>query len=69
MVILLIYYLIGIKGSGMSALAKLLISEGHIVKGVDSKEHFFTEKGLNIDIESFYNMSIKSSYFKKRISL
>lgn len=47
----------------MSALAKLLISEGHIVKGVDSKEHFFTEKGLNIDIESFYNMSLKSSYY------
>lgn len=63
MVIFLIYYLIGIKGSGMSALAKLLISEGHIVKGVDSKEHFFTEKGLNINIDNFYNMKLKPSYF------
>ena len=42
----MIYYLIGIKGSGMSALAKLLISEGHIIKGVDDNNHYFTEKGL-----------------------
>lgn len=47
----------------MSALAKLLISEGHIVKGVDTKEHFFTEEGLNINIDSFYNMKLKASYF------
>ena len=47
----------------MSALAKLLISEGHIVKGVDDTNHYFTEKGLFINIESFYNMKLKASYY------
>ncbi len=60
---MMVYYLIGIKGSGMSALAKLLISEGHIVKGVDDLNHYFTEKGLFVSIENFYNMKLKASYF------
>ena len=59
----MIYYLIGIKGSGMSALAKLLISEGHIIKGVDDNNHYFTEKGLYINFEDFYNMKLKNHYF------
>lgn len=41
------YYFIGIKGTGMSALASLLHDLGYEVKGSDVERHFFTEKGLN----------------------
>lgn len=41
------YYLIGIKGTGMSALACFLHDLGYTVKGSDVERHFFTEKGLN----------------------
>ena len=42
------YYLIGIKGSGMSALASLLYDLGNIVVGYDdSVEYKFTLEGLN----------------------
>lgn len=40
------YYLIGIKGTGMSALACVLHDLGYEVKGSDVERHFFTEKGL-----------------------
>ena len=40
------YYLIGIKGTGMSALACILKDLGYEVKGSDVERHFFTEKGL-----------------------
>lgn len=41
------YYFIGIKGTGMSALACILSDLGYEVKGSDQEKHFFTEKGLN----------------------
>lgn len=41
------YYLIGIKGTGMSALACLLHDLGYKVKGSDVERHFFTERGLD----------------------
>ncbi len=42
------YYLIGIKGAGMSALALLLNDLGHEVIGYDdAKDHRFTEDDLN----------------------
>jgi len=41
------YYLIGIKGTGMSALACMLYDLGYKVKGSDVDRHFFTEKGLD----------------------
>ena len=47
------YYFIGIKGTGMSALASILHDLGYTVKGSDVERHFFTEKGLrerNIEI-------------------
>ena len=47
------YYFIGIKGTGMSALASVLHDLGYEVKGSDVERHFFTEKGLierNIEI-------------------
>ncbi len=40
------YYFIGIKGTGMSALALFLKDLGYEVKGSDVERHFFTEKGL-----------------------
>ena len=50
------YYFIGIKGTGMSALASLLHDLGYKVKGSDVERHFFTEKGLlerNIEILTY----------------
>lgn len=41
------YYFIGIKGTGMSALACFLNDLGYDVMGSDVERHFFTEKGLN----------------------
>lgn len=40
------YHFIGIKGSGMSALAQIMHKLGYVVEGSDSTEHFFTETGL-----------------------
>jgi len=47
------YYLIGIKGAGMSALANILHDMGHEVSGSDIKEMLFTQveleaKGINL---------------------
>lgn len=60
----MLFYLIGIKGSAMSALAKILYQLGHIVKGVDVEEEFYTIKNTdNIPIETFSNMNLKKSYY------
>ena len=40
------YYFIGIKGTGMSALAVILKQLGNKVSGSDVEKHFFTEEGL-----------------------
>ena len=40
------YHLIGIKGSGMSALAHILHDMGHDVQGSDIEENVFTQIGL-----------------------
>lgn len=51
------FYLVGIKGSGMSSLAKILIKLNEDISGCDYNESFYTEEGLeNIvidDINSF----------------
>lgn len=50
------YYFIGIKGTGMSALAIILKNLGYDVSGSDVDKHFFTEVGLienNIPIYSY----------------
>ncbi len=50
------YYFVGIKGSGMSALACILHDLGNVVQGSDFETHFFTEKNLNernIKIDNF----------------
>ena len=56
------YYLIGIKGSGMSALAGILFDLGYEVKGSDVEKHFFTEEGLikrNIEVLPYNKDNIK----------
>ena len=40
------YYFIGIKGAGMSALAVILKQLGNVVSGSDLDKHFFTEEEL-----------------------
>lgn len=50
----MIYYFIGIKGSGMSALAQIMHSLGYNVMGSDKPDHFFTEKGLIEKVYHYY---------------
>ena len=60
----MIYYFIGIKGSGMSALACVLYDLGYEVTGSDKTEHFFTEEELlkrNIKILPFDENNIKDN--------
>lgn len=60
----MIYYFIGIKGSGMSALACVLYDLGYEVTGSDKTEHFFTEEELlkrNIKILPFDESNIKEN--------
>ena len=42
----MIYYFIGIKGSGMSSLAQIMFDLGYKVEGSDKPDHFFTEVPL-----------------------
>nr|WP_092651659.1 UDP-N-acetylmuramate--L-alanine ligase [Isobaculum melis] len=41
-----IYHFVGIKGSGMSALALILHDKGFKVQGSDVEKYFFTQKGI-----------------------
>ena len=68
------YYFVGIKGTGMSALAKLLKDQGNEVVGSDVVEHYFTEDSLiekGITIKNFdennidSDMTIIKTKFKK----
>lgn len=59
-----IYHFIGIKGSGMSALANILHDEGYQVQGSDVDTYFFTQAGLemnNIPILPFNESNIKEN--------
>lgn len=59
------YYFIGIKGSGMSALAQILHDLGHEVIGSDIDKYFFTEQALidkGIKIYPFNKDNIKEGY-------
>ncbi len=56
------YYFIGIKGTGMAALALIMHDLGYKVVGSDKEEHFFTEDPLverNIPIYPFDANNIK----------
>ncbi|MCC5889043.1 MAG: UDP-N-acetylmuramate--L-alanine ligase [Alkalibacterium sp.] len=57
-----LYHFVGIKGSGMSALALILHDKGYKVQGSDVKKYFFTQKNLddnNIPILLFDQDNIK----------
>ena len=59
------YYFIGIKGTGMAALALMLHNLGHEVTGSDLDNHFFTEDALidkGIRILPFDENNIKKEY-------
>lgn len=58
------YHFIGIKGTGMSALAHILYDSGEKVKGSDINKYFFTEDALkekNIEILPFSAENITSN--------
>lgn len=42
-----VYHFVGIKGTGMSALAQILYDMNYTVQGSDVEKHFFTEKALH----------------------
>lgn len=59
------FFFVGIKGTGMSALAILMQELGYEVLGSDKDEHFFTEEELlknNIKILNFSKNNIKRDY-------
>lgn len=58
----MIYHFVGIKGSGMSALALIMNDKGFKVQGSDVDKYFFTQKGLeiaNIPMMTFSKDNIK----------
>lgn len=60
------YYLVGIKGTGMSSLAKMLKENHHEVIGSDVKENYFTVESLkkyDIPILTFAKENITEEYF------
>ncbi|PAV30123.1 UDP-N-acetylmuramate--L-alanine ligase [Virgibacillus profundi] len=59
------YHFIGIKGTGMSALAQILHDSGENVQGSDVEKQFFTQAALedkNIPIFPFSEDNIKENY-------
>src|SRR5690625_3165869 len=59
------YHFIGIKGTGMSALAQILHDSGKTVQGSDVEQRFFTQEALevkNIPILPFSKDNIKKDY-------
>ncbi|WP_249872034.1 UDP-N-acetylmuramate--L-alanine ligase [Oceanobacillus saliphilus] len=59
------YHFIGIKGTGMSALAQILHDSGEKVQGSDVDKDFFTQEALeekNIPIFPFSESNIKKEY-------
>ena len=55
-----VYHFVGIKGSGMSALAQILHDMGLQVQGSDVENHYFTQDALEKAELIFY-------LFKKKI--
>lgn len=59
------YHLVGIKGTGMSALAQVLHGKGYEVQGSDLEKYFFTQKGLEeagIPVFPFSKDNIKAGW-------
>lgn len=60
------FYFVGIKGSGMSALALLLDKKGGIISGVDSDDYFPTQEPLEKQ-GIFFSENIKEAQLPQRI--
>lgn len=59
------YYLVGIKGSGMSALAQILYDLNYIVRGCDIAKYCFTEEKLlekDIIIDDLDDIELNNNY-------
>lgn len=59
------FYLVGIKGSGMSSLARILYDLGNFVMGSDIEKTFFTDESLSqkdIEVKHFNKDNITSEY-------
>ncbi|MEK7122384.1 MAG: UDP-N-acetylmuramate--L-alanine ligase [Patescibacteria group bacterium] len=59
-------HIVGVKGAGVSALARMLQARGNYVCGSDVAERFFTDEGLEQDgirIESFSSDHVVSHHF------
>lgn len=56
------FYLVGIKGAGMCALANILIDLGYEVNGCDFEKEYFTDKKLNIKIDDITNFKIDNKF-------
>ncbi|MGP1520418.1 MAG: UDP-N-acetylmuramate--L-alanine ligase [Treponema sp.] len=55
-------HMVGIKGTGMTALAQLLVSRGAVITGSDVKDVFYTDeilKNLSIEVTLFDDENIK----------
>ena len=62
------YHFIGIKGSGMSALAQIMKKLGYEVQGSDVEKHFFTQielDKLGVKILPFNKDNIKNTVIEK----
>ena len=58
------YYFIGIKGSGMSALAKIMIDLGYEVGGADYNKKYYTEDIADIvKVDKFEDVIVNKGYF------
>lgn len=59
------FYMVGIKGAGMSALANILSDLGHEVIGVDYSKKCFTEATFrnSIKCQNFENYTLSKDYF------
>ena len=59
------FYFVGIKGTGMSALANILSDLGYEVIGVDYEKKYFTEATFrkSIIVEKFENFTLNDNYF------
>ena len=63
-VIFVRYYLVGIKGCALTALANLLYEKGHTIKGCDIETDFYTKPKLDkFIIENINEITLDKRYF------
>lgn len=63
LLVIFMYYLVGIKGSGMASLAQILRDLGYKVTGCDVEGDFYTCDGLSgIEIDSLENIKYDDNY-------